>query len=600
MNLKCITFISCAAVLIAPSVAHASPDQKNPAPDLAQETILSAQKPTAQGRSLAGNYLSSLFAQRHHDWGRAGAYLKDVVQATPDEPGLVKRAMALAMGSGDFDTAFSLARKVVAKNGDNALARLFLSVESYHAGRYVEAAAYIQAMPGDSLSDFIMPLLVSWAHASVRVYEISDLGRNTIHIHHAALITDLLKEKPDQVQAMLDKATNRQDLAPEDIERIANLYAHYGENDRAVKLFEKILEKWPDDPPTIAKIQSLKSGTKTDPIVPVATAGNGAAAALYDMANLLFREYADDSARVFAQMALYLMPQMADGRLLLAAIDARNGRYHEAISSFKSIPKDNLYYLEAQRRAAELMEDTGDIIGAIDHLEMLAREHNDIQSLIRIGDIYRLKNDDKKAIQVYNRAEMRLGGKVPKSYWNLLYVRAMAYERIGEWPKAEADLKLALEYQPDHPYILNYLGYAWADQGINLDRAQELVNRAAELQPNDGYIIDSLGWVYFKLGRYSEALPHLEKAVQLLPDDPTINDHYGDVLWQIGRKREAKFQWKRAQNFSTDPDATARIESKLLNGLVLEAPKSAVAQTQTSMPDTPIDSSGPPAVTATP
>ena len=44
-----------------------------------------------------------------------------------------------------------------------------------------------------------------------------------------------------------------------------------------------------------------------------------------------------------------------------------------------------------------------------------------------------------------------------------------------------ADLKAALVYRPDHPYLLNYLGYAWADKGQNLDDSLKLIQRAVDV-----------------------------------------------------------------------------------------------------------------------
>jgi predicted negative regulator of RcsB-dependent stress response len=29
-----------------------------------------------------------------------------------------------------------------------------------------------------------------------------------------------------------------------------------------------------------------------------------------------------------------------------------------------------------------------------------------------------------------------------------------------------------------------------------------------------------------------------------------VNDHLGDAYWKMGRRSEAKFQWKRALNYS--------------------------------------------------
>ena len=66
------------------------------------------------------------------------------------------------------------------------------------------------------------------------------------------------------------------------------------------------------------------------------------------------------------------------------------------------------------------------------------------------------------------------------------------------------------------------------------------------LRPDSGAIVDSMGWALYKLGRFAEAVPHLEQASVLLPVDPVINDHLGDVYWAVGRRTEARFQWRFA------------------------------------------------------
>ena len=115
--------------------------------------------------------------------------------------------------------------------------------------------------------------------------------------------------------------------------------------------------------------------------------------------------------------------------------------------------------------------------------------------------------------------------------------------------------------------MLNYLGYSWVDQGINLDRARKMIERAVQLRPNDGYIVDSLGWVLYRLEDYKGAVEKLERAVELRPQDPTINDHLGDAYWRVGRHNEASFQWQRALSLKPEADQILAIEGKLLRGL---------------------------------
>ena len=68
---------------------------------------------------------------------------------------------------------------------------------------------------------------------------------------------------------------------------------------------------------------------------------------------------------------------------------------------------------------------------------------------------------------------------------------------------------------PENAAALNYLGYTWAEQGIHLDEAEQLILRALAIEPNDGFYIDSLGWVYYQRGEYMQAIQHLERAVEL-------------------------------------------------------------------------------------
>ena len=62
-----------------------------------------------------------------------------------------------------------------------------------------------------------------------------------------------------------------------------------------------------------------------------------------------------------------------------------------------------------------------------------------------------------------------------KANWVVFYFRGICYERSKQWPKAEADLKKALELFPEQPHVLNYLGYSWIDQGINLDEGMAMI-----------------------------------------------------------------------------------------------------------------------------
>ncbi|HET7410565.1 MAG TPA: tetratricopeptide repeat protein, partial [Paracoccaceae bacterium] len=184
-----------------------------------------------------------------------------------------------------------------------------------------------------------------------------------------------------------------------------------------------------------------------------------------------------------------------------------------------------------------------------------------------LGDLLRRESRFKEAAAAYDRAIALLGGDAGPQYWPLFYQRGITLERSGQWDRAEADFRKALELEPDQPEVLNYLGYSWVDRGEKLAEAEEMIRTAVKQRPDDGYIVDSLGWVLFRFGEFEKAAEQLGRAVELMPVDPVINDHYGDALWMIGRKTEARFQWKRALSFDPEEDDAERIRAKLEKGL---------------------------------
>ena len=146
--------------------------------------------------------------------------------------------------------------------------------------------------------------------------------------------------------------------------------------------------------------------------------------------------------------------------------------------------------------------------------------------------------------------------------------RGVAYERIGEWNKAEKDLLASLEVNPDQAYVINYLAYSWIEKGIKIKKSLNMLEKANKLRSNDPYITDSLGWALFKLKRYKEAQDYLQLAVKLMPADPIVNDHYGDSLWKNANELQARYYWNYVLNLKkTEDELKKTIEQKLIKGL---------------------------------
>lgn len=536
--------------------------------------------------SLAGIYLSSHYAQSQNDWKRATPLLNTLLENDPNNQELIRQAMVLAEGAGDHAQAVKRAQQLIARNAEDGLAYMIVAVHAIAQGQYDESLKALSTLPKNDMSNFILPLIKGWAMAGKGEFDPAMFKSTTMHAYHGALIAHYLKKDDNTVFGFAETILGPSGLTAEEVERAADLMAISGHGKDAINVYKALQAQKGGSDQLAKKIATVEKGEDFAPLMPalaIKTPAQGAANAILDLARILYQENSDSSARVFAQMALDLDPAKVEAHVLIASSFARSQQIDQAIAEYNRITPDHPLYLDSRHEAAQLLAQSGRMDEAVAMLNSLYQTHHNPDSLIRIGDLYRGKEDFKKAIEIYDAVAAKLPDPIPEQYWHLLYARGMTLERMGDWPRAEADLKKALSLQPDHPYIMNYLGYAWIDQGVNMDEAMKMLEQAMALRPGDGYITDSLGWAHYKMKDYKAAVPLLEQAIGIMPYDPEVNSHLGDAYWQVGRKLEARFQWERARNHSKDAKMTERLNEKLAKGLVSESePKQA-----TSLPAVP-------------
>tara|TARA_Y100000590_G_scaffold438505_1_gene561395 strand:- start:228 stop:2108 length:1881 start_codon:yes stop_codon:yes gene_type:complete len=522
--------------------------------------------------NLSGAFLSSLFAQRHQQWDAAATYLDVLQDYHTTSPMILKKAIVLEMGANNPNAAIKAAKDFLALDNDDynsrALANLFIIADTFKQHDYDAARAQLSAMPDDGLTLFMKPVFQGWLDAMDNTFYKPLLHGHRMHLLNAAYIAHYIGDKKN-LKKVLSLLESYEDLPNQDRERIADIYMATGQKSKAKDLYAALI----DDMPTSHRLV-LKA--KEDDFQPALSLyqitqdpAEGLAYAVYEMANLLFNDGAHDSARIFTNMALYLDPSLDGAHILKAKLALEFENYAQAVQAYSQIPQTSPYYYESQLEKAKALDDANAYDKAIAHLASYYKKSNDLQALILTGDLQRQHENYDQALRTYNAIiDNHLKGITPANLWYLHYTRGMVLEQLNQWEAARSDLNKALEFYPNHPFVLNFLGYAMADRGEDLDEALGMIDKALSMQPYDGYITDSLGWVYYQMGRYNDAVPYLERAVELMPADPVINDHLGDAYWQVGRKIEARYQWKRAKNAqSIDADLLAKIDDKLAQGL---------------------------------
>jgi tetratricopeptide (TPR) repeat protein len=536
--------------------------------------------------SPSGSYLAARHAGQHRDSAAASVYYRAALRADPRNNDLLSQAFLSSLVDGDVDEAVRLAERVVQVNRNHRIARLTLGVRAIKQRQYSAARQQLALAARDPITELTATLLTSWTQmASNEVRAAIDgidklSGPDWYAIFrdlHAGMILDLAGRSRDAGKR-LERAHQLDPNALRAVDAFGRWTSRHGSKADALKIFEDFDKVLPRHPLIREAIDEIKEDEKLGPLVESAQAG--AAEALYGLGGSLGRQGGgEDLGLVYLQLAIYLQPQHALALLSLADLYENLKKPELAIRTYQRIPEDSPLRRNAEIQLGVNLDSVERTDEAKKHLNKLIVERpGDLDAVLALGNILRSRKQFAECSQVYSQGIEALP-RVEKSHWVIFYFRGICNERSKKWEQAEADLKKALELNPDQPDVLNYLGYSWVDQGKNLEEGMKMIRQAVDQRPNNGYIVDSLGWAHYRIGEYDEAVKQLERAIELKPEDPTVNDHLGDAYWKVGRTLEARFQWTHARDLKPEPDELKKIEEKLASGIPDE-PSSSAADAQ--------------------
>ena len=530
--------------------------------------------PVKEGASLAGNYLAGRHAQAMRDMPGATLYLGKALALSPDTPDLLRRAFIMLASQGRIGEAVPIARKVLRTNPQAPIAGLAVVVEDLHDGRYKDAKAKIAALPNGGLNTYMAPMLAAWTSAALgeslqkatdHLTPLNKEGSKPLYYLHKALIEDFKGEQATARKTFQDEMREQGGASLRVVQLLGNLYERQGDTAGAEALYKEFGQVNPRSPVVRDALKRLKTGAAPKPVI--SHAAQGAAEGFFGIATTLSQQNAQETALLFARLGLYLRPDFPVLQILLGNVLQSSDQLAIANEVYQSIDPKSPFSWPARLRVAENLDELDDTEQAVKTLKSMAREEPTLSDpLTRLGDILRSRERFNEAVTAYDGAIERIGA-LEHHHWSLLYARGIVLERSRQWERAEADFLKALDFEPEQPFVLNYLGYSWIDQGKHLNRATDMIRRAVDLRPNDGYIVDSLGWAHFRLGQFDVAIKEMERAVELRPEDPVLNDHLGDALWRVGREIEARYQWQRVLTLEPDDEVRAAAEDKITKGL---------------------------------
>ncbi len=496
------------------------------------------------------------------DYPAALNLLREAITFEPDSALMHSEVAEIKLKIGQIPEALEYIDKAIALDPGYRPPYVLGGVIMASAGKDREAASYLRGAvkldpaKEDAYLHLVMALMrlfeyeetVSTLKSLVKLNPDSVLGHyylgrtySQMRLYRDAIgyFSKVLELRPEFDQAVIDKAATHEALGeyPNAILAYQSLVDQEGEQRPAVlqRLTQLLLQqrRFPE------ALKYLQLAARTG-------LGGQETARKIGLVHLELEQY-DEAITVFTGMLE--KDSSADNiRIYLGVAYEGKEELDEALAEFGKISRKSPQFYEAVSHRALILKELGDTDAAITLLtnEITSNPRN-LELYLNLSSLYESIDRPQAALDTllehedYFQKEQRFHFRV-----------GILFDKLGKRSESIKRMKHVLQLDPKDAQALNYLGYTYAEMGIHLEEALDLVKRAVAIRPRDAFMLDSLGWAYYKLKRYDEASEALEEALELVNDDPTVIEHLGDVYAARHLIRKAIKQYKRALEFAPE------------------------------------------------
>ncbi len=228
-----------------------------------------------------------------------------------------------------------------------------------------------------------------------------------------------------------------------------------------------------------------------------------------------------------------------EANFYLGQIREKKKDYSQAIDRYSKV-QTGVYAFESRLRIIILLGKQGKVSQAREQASNInvSKPGEQVRLYIAEGEVLRENKMHVEALELYTDGL----GTIPDNL-DLLYARALIFEKLNRIDEAISDLRHIVKLDPQNIQTLNALGYTLVDKTDKVHEGMEYIQQAYQMRPTDPAIIDSMGWAYYRLGKLDKAVTYLKRAFALF-NDAEVAAHLGEVLWVRGEKDEAKRIWK--------------------------------------------------------
>lgn len=518
-----------------------------------KEAVKAKEQTRLEQRAEAyAHYAAAISAEMNRDYDQAQEEFYQAALFDPGEQELVLELSRRLLQGGKSEKAVALLTRATAQRGAPGILFARLSQAYLQQGRTNQAIAALQTgikrSPGSMVSYQGLFQVYMRQKQHAEALKVLDLAakQTDADAGYLADLAELYALYGRQVPAAVETAKARALAALEQAARLgsqnlnqqfklADGFYRLGEYRKAAEVYAKLLQQAPNLPLIREKLADtyLRSSEKSraaEQLEAIAKADPTNPQAQYLLGTLAFEDHKFEKAIDYFRRVVLLNPDF-----------------------------EQVYYDLAGAQIN--LNKPGDALATLDKARQKYAQ-NFVMEFYSGLACTRLK-DYAAAIKHFTAAEVVARATKAKTPDHVFYYQfGAACERMHDYEQAEQHFQKCLEQSPDYAEGMNYLGYMWADRGVNLQKARELIEKAVKLEPTNHAFLDSLGWVLFKLNQPQEALTYLRKAIELSPEpDATLYDHLGDVYVALRLPDKAQEAWRKSLGIEPSPEIERKMQA---------------------------------------
>ena len=506
--------------------------------------------------SAHAHFSAGFIHEMNHE---AEAALAEYYQAALDDPGnqeLILEVSQRFLQNKQTETALDLLRRAAARPDASAAVLVQLGAV------YAQVGKYDLAIKADRAGIKREPALLAGYQNLFLVYAQTKRNPEALKVLDEAAAQPAATEEfllslaelygtfalqapslRDKVNAhglvVLDRVAKLKPSTPTSRLRLADGFSAFGETGRAAQIYLELLKAIPDLPQFRERIhaklatiylrgsdtshatEQLQAILKDDPTNPQV---------YYYLGRIAYESKKAPEAVEYLRKAILLRPDFREAYFYLAA--------------------------------AQLADDqTSDALATLEKAREKTPGNFDLE--LWTGLAYAQQKAYREALRHFIEAEVIARATDPTRLNEEFYFQlGAASERSGDYAQAGRYFEKCLEFKPDWPEALNYLGYMWAERGTNLARARQMLEKAVQAEPKNGAYLDSLGWIFFKLGQPAKAMTLVLKAIDLSSQpDPTEYDHLGDIYAALSQMDKARQAWAKSLSLESNDAIRKKLDS---------------------------------------